>query len=122
MFPGGFRRETGGASTGRASSGIRYRRLRQLPVCRRAGLALAPRRRGRRFAAVRLDGRRSFGVAARKAELPSGAVTFLFSDVEGSTVRMGFHTDEAGIGDDDYGGLDVHRAAGSARLATVARR
>src|ERR671931_2021355 len=73
------------------------------------------------------------------AELPSGTVTFLFSDVEGSTrlltrlrgrygevlaehqrlLRAAFdehhgpevHTGEAEVRLDDYVGLDVHRAA-----------
>src|SRR4051812_23311334 len=133
---------------------------------------------------ARLDTRRRLGVAARITELPSGTVTFLFSDVEGSTrlltrwpgrygevlgehqrllraafdehggrevhtegdaffvafaragdaiaaamsaqrllasqpwpegvdvrVRIGVHTGEAEVRDEDYVGLDVHRAA-----------
>src|SRR3954466_10629513 len=133
---------------------------------------------------ARLDTRRRWGVAARITELPSGTVTFLFSDVEGSTrlltrwprrygevlgehqrllraafdehggrevhtegdaffvafgragdaiaaamsaqrslasqpwpegvdvrVRIGVHTGEAEVRDEDYVGLDVHRAA-----------
>jgi class 3 adenylate cyclase len=63
------------------------------------------------------------------ASLPTGIVTFLFTDIEGSTklvraltaqewphgvsvfVRMGLHTGEPMVVDGDYVGLDVHRAA-----------
>jgi len=67
------------------------------------------------------------------ATLPGGTVTFLFTDIEGSTrllqelgdalsthewpegsevrVRMGLHTGEPSVGDEGYLGLDVVRAA-----------
>src|ERR671923_57682 len=52
------------------------------------------------------------------AERPTGTVTFLFTDIEGSTrllrqlrVRMGIHTGEPAVGGERYVGLGVHRAA-----------
>ena len=72
-------------------------------------------------------------------ELPSGTVTFLFSDVEGSTrllreygeeaqdrlrespisVRIGIHTGEPVVTSEGYVGMDVHRAARIPAWASV---
>ena len=67
--------------------------------------------------------------------LPSGTVTFVFSDVEGSTALLkrlagmepeanpdggavGLHTGEPAVGDEGYTGLDVVRAS---RIAATGR-
>src|SRR5215207_1203367 len=73
-----------------------------------------------------------------RTELPSGTVTFLFTDIEGSTrllhelgpdaygealaagpirVRMGLHTGVPTVTDGGYVGTDVHRGARIAALA-----
>jgi hypothetical protein len=54
------------------------------------------------------------------AELPSGTVTFLFTDVEGSTVRMGVRTGEVGSETMITAAWTSIARRGSARLATVA--